>query len=53
MTKVPCPRCDGKGKIDAEAVSVDDLILAHRKAKGLTQIELAPPRHDQAGEGKS
>ena len=36
-----CPHCDGKGRMQMGRLSVGVLILAKRKAKGLTQEELA------------
>lgn len=38
---IKCPHCDGTGKIGLEAATVGDMILAARKAKNLTQAELA------------
>lgn len=38
---VKCPHCDGTGRIALERASTGDMILAARKAKGMTQEELA------------
>ena len=36
-----CPHCEGTGRMSIERASVGDMILASRKAKGMTQEELA------------
>lgn len=37
---VVCPHCDGTGRMSLERATVGDMILARRKASGLTQQEL-------------
>lgn len=39
---VPCPRCNGTGKIEAESVSIGDRFRAQRSKLGVVQAELAP-----------
>ena len=36
-----CPHCDGTGELGAGAIHTGTLILATRKAKGLTQLDLS------------
>jgi len=36
-----CPHCDGTGRIDMERASVGEMILARRKAVGMTQDQLS------------
>lgn len=38
---VPCPHCDGTGRLSLSAASVGDMILAARKARKMTQEKLA------------
>ena len=38
---VKCPHCDGTGRLSLERANVGDMILARRKANGLTQEQLA------------
>lgn len=37
---IKCPHCDGSGRLAVERTTVGDMILAARKASGLTQEEL-------------
>lgn len=41
MTALKCPTCNGSGEISAEAWSIGLSILTVRRAKGLTQEQLA------------
>jgi len=36
-----CPYCDGAGQIEPEGITIGALVTSARKAKGLTQLELA------------
>lgn len=36
-----CPHCDGTGELPPEDAHVGTLIMTHRKARGMTQEELA------------
>lgn len=36
-----CPYCDGSGKLEGSSVHFGVLLTAARKAKGLTQLQLA------------
>ena len=38
---VKCPHCDGSGRLSLERASVGDMILARRKACGMTQDDLS------------
>lgn len=38
---VKCPHCDGTGRLSLERATLGDMILARRKAAGMTQEELA------------
>lgn len=38
---VPCPRCDGTGKINPDEISIGDRFRACRSKLGLTQAEMA------------
>lgn len=37
---IACPHCDGTGRLEVKRTTVGDLLLAKRKASGLTQEEL-------------
>lgn len=36
-----CPHCLGTGELAAEAIHVGSMIMAARRAKGMTQMELS------------
>lgn len=38
---VQCPHCEGTGRLAIERASIGDMIMAARKAKGMTQEQLA------------
>lgn len=37
-----CPHCDGSGEMPDDKVTIGEMILMHRKARDMTQADLAP-----------